>query len=156
MRALSLWQPWASLVAHRFKTIETRSWSTKYRGPIAIAATASKPKFLGRSSLGDAFRAQYDLTNLPDYGRLPHGAIVCLARLVAIEHTERVRDDISEMERVFGNYEDGRFAWFFEGIARIIPIPAKGMQGLWTWDESQCGTIVGVSEKAASTSLERE
>ncbi len=43
MKALTLWQPWASLVALGVKTIETRSWSTKYRGPLAIHAGAKKP-----------------------------------------------------------------------------------------------------------------
>ena len=38
MKALTLWQPWASLVALGVKTIETRSWSTTYRGPLAIHA----------------------------------------------------------------------------------------------------------------------
>jgi hypothetical protein len=35
---LTLHQPWASLIALGVKTIETRSWSTKYRGPLAIHA----------------------------------------------------------------------------------------------------------------------
>ena len=38
MKALSLWQPWASAIACGSKTVETRSWSTKYRGPLAIHA----------------------------------------------------------------------------------------------------------------------
>jgi hypothetical protein len=38
MKALTIRQPWASLVATGVKTIETRSWSTKYRGPLAIHA----------------------------------------------------------------------------------------------------------------------
>ncbi len=38
-----MYQPWASLVALGVKTIETRSWSTKYRGPLAIHAAAKKP-----------------------------------------------------------------------------------------------------------------
>lgn len=43
MKALTLHQPWASLVALGVKTIETRSWATKHRGPIAIhAGTSSK------------------------------------------------------------------------------------------------------------------
>lgn len=40
VKTLSLWQPWASLVALGVKTIETRSWSTEYRGPLAIHASA--------------------------------------------------------------------------------------------------------------------
>lgn len=38
MKALTLHQPWASLIALGVKTIETRSWSTKYRGPLAVHA----------------------------------------------------------------------------------------------------------------------
>lgn len=38
MKCLSLWQPWASLIAIGAKQVETRSWRTKYRGPIAIHA----------------------------------------------------------------------------------------------------------------------
>lgn len=38
MKALTLHQPWASLIAAGVKTIETRSWSTRYRGPLAVHA----------------------------------------------------------------------------------------------------------------------
>lgn len=46
MKAISLWQPWASLVALGVKTIETRSWSTKYRGPLTIHAAARRPEMM--------------------------------------------------------------------------------------------------------------
>jgi hypothetical protein len=38
MRAISLWQPWASAIALRLKSNETRGWATTYRGPLAIHA----------------------------------------------------------------------------------------------------------------------
>jgi hypothetical protein len=38
MKVLSLTQPWATLAAIGAKKIETRSWSTAYRGPLAIHA----------------------------------------------------------------------------------------------------------------------
>lgn len=38
IKGLSLWQPWASLIALKVKTIETRGWSTNYRGTLAIHA----------------------------------------------------------------------------------------------------------------------
>ena len=38
MKALSLWQPWASLIAAGVKRFETRHWETRHRGPIAIHA----------------------------------------------------------------------------------------------------------------------
>ena len=42
MKAITIWQPWASLIACGVKKYETRSWATKYRGPIAIHS-ALKP-----------------------------------------------------------------------------------------------------------------
>jgi hypothetical protein len=44
MKALSLWQPWATLIALKKKQIETRSWRTTYRGPLAIHAAKSYPQ----------------------------------------------------------------------------------------------------------------
>ena len=43
MKMLTLHQPWASLIAVGVKTIETRSWSTPYRGPLAIHAGKARP-----------------------------------------------------------------------------------------------------------------
>ena len=42
MKALTILQPWASLIACGAKKFETRSWSTKYRGPIAIHVAQHK------------------------------------------------------------------------------------------------------------------
>ncbi len=39
MPALSLKQPWASLVIKGHKTLESRMWATKYRGPLVICAS---------------------------------------------------------------------------------------------------------------------
>ena len=44
MKAITIWQPWASLLAHGVKQYETRSWATSYRGPIAIHAAAREPR----------------------------------------------------------------------------------------------------------------
>jgi hypothetical protein len=96
MQALSLWQPWASLIAIGAKTIETRSWGTRYRGRIAIHAAAKRiPRstiegpdgMIGAFSVhqeqrgGEPFlidrreRAQYPI-------ELPFGAVVATAQLV--------------------------------------------------------------------------
>lgn len=48
MKALSVRQPWATLIAIGAKRIETRSWRTRYRGPLAIDAS-------GRMSREDMF-----------------------------------------------------------------------------------------------------
>lgn len=38
-RALSIRQPWASLIVRGIKDIENRSWPTKFRGPFAVHAS---------------------------------------------------------------------------------------------------------------------
>lgn len=93
---LSLWQPWASLMALGIKSIETRSWSTSYRGRLAIAATASVPSSLGLGRRGSRFQiGEYSVTN--DGGglllrgpslawpyRLPLGAVVSTHELTDV------------------------------------------------------------------------
>ncbi|MBB2951990.1 ASCH domain-containing protein [Sphingobacterium sp. JUb56] len=44
MKALSIKQPWASLIAYGIKDIENRTWKTKFRGRIYIHASG-KPSF---------------------------------------------------------------------------------------------------------------
>ena len=49
MKTLTFLQPWATLVALEAKRIETRSWRTSYRWPLAIHASKemlSVPIFL--------------------------------------------------------------------------------------------------------------
>lgn len=48
MKAITIWQPWASLIAVDAKRFETRSWPTNYRGPIAIHAAARSVKSIMR------------------------------------------------------------------------------------------------------------
>lgn len=43
MRALTIRQPWASLIANGTKTIETRGWQTAHRGPLSIHAAKRPP-----------------------------------------------------------------------------------------------------------------
>ena len=79
MKVLTLHQPWASLVALGVKTIETRSWSTKYRGPLAIHAGMSKVGATQCSECWDAIYREYDREN-----ELPLGAIVATCTLVDV------------------------------------------------------------------------
>jgi hypothetical protein len=150
MKALTLWQPWASLVALGMKQVETRCWTTKYRGELAIHAAAKlPPKWLGASRHDPTFRDE--LADVFDVRRdrddrsgphvdgaiqsLPYGSILCIVRLVGIEETQEVRETLCIRENIFGNYEDGRYAWFLELVERFEqPIPAKGNRMLWNWE----------------------
>lgn len=111
MKALTLWQPWATLVAMEVKKIETRCWSTKYRGEIAIhSAVKPQAKYLGISSatetfrdeLADVFSVRRDRDqrggkHVDDILKnLPYGKILCVVRLVGIEETINVRGYVDE------------------------------------------------------------
>lgn len=38
MKTITVRQPWAWLIVNGYKTVENRTWSTDYRGPLAIHA----------------------------------------------------------------------------------------------------------------------
>lgn len=125
MRALSLWQPWATAIALGVKRIETRHWQTAYTGPLAIHAAKHWTK-----AEKDFASSEHALGRLP--ARLPFGAIVATCRLDGCRFTEDVEMQVSAIERIYGNYTAGRFAWFLsEIIALPEPIPFRGAQGFF-------------------------
>lgn len=136
MKALTIWQPWASLVAWGEKRYETRSWTTAYRGPLAIHASVRPVEVgnLGVNRFYDQAFARHGLHGLRDWDSLPRGAVLCQVDLVDVVRVEDLRGKISTDEESFGDYSDGRFAWKFENIKLLPqPIPAIGKQGLWEW-----------------------
>jgi hypothetical protein len=75
------------------------------------------------------------IQRLGGWGHWPQGAVLGIVRVIGWERTEVCRDDLSFQERVFGNYEDGRWAWFTELIERFEkPISAKGNRLVWNWE----------------------
>jgi len=142
MKALSLWQPWASLVALGEKRVETRIWSTKHRGPMAIhAAQKLPPRWLGASRHAEAFINELaDVLNCrldrvdTEIRKLPYGKVLCIVNLYEVQETSALREILCQRELIFGNYEDGRYAWSMQVLERFeVPIPAKGNRMLWNW-----------------------
>ena len=43
-RCLTIWQPWASLIAYGIKRFEGRKWNSGYRGPLWIHAASTEPR----------------------------------------------------------------------------------------------------------------
>ena len=149
MKAITLTQPWATLVAIGAKKIETRSWPTKYRGPIAIHAAKAFPgwakqtceEYLFQRALGLPDRSEGDLQKWMDAMRdgikaLPLGQVIATARIVNCIEThliERFVQPFTEQERAFGDYTPGRYGFLLEDVRQIEPAPAKGALGLWEW-----------------------
>lgn len=94
MKAITLWQPWASLLACGAKQYETRSWATNYRGPIAIHAAAKSISSIYKEIFPCAdyeFHPSHMYKNIfcdavKDFGlnedELPLGYIIATAELV--------------------------------------------------------------------------
>jgi activating signal cointegrator 1 len=154
VRGLSLTQPWASLIALGAKQIETRSWSTSYRGRVAIHAAKNLEPVGGAAGLVRFFWREPFASVLRAAGytadrQLPRGVIVATARLAdvvptdpgmfedeptnLVHHTEERR----RQELAFGDYSPGRYAWLFRDVAALpepIEIPkgaVRDYRGLW-------------------------
>lgn len=148
MKCLSLWQPWATLMAIGAKRIETRSWETMHRGPLAIHAAKKRNRELSEMCGTDPFASALSPAGMGTHD-LPFGAIVCVLNVTAclrtidlpswiVKHTEglssevRARYALSVNERDFGDYSPGRFAWLTSNVRKLAtPIPFRGAQGLF-------------------------
>ena len=130
MKIISLHQPWASLIACGAKQIETRSWRTEYRGPIAIHAAKT-----WTPALRDMAGSHPSIVYLPSYPwEPPLGCIVAVAQLVGVFSTDTFSTmpmNCGPHEREFGDYSKGRWAWILKDIRPLTtPYPYKGSQGL--------------------------
>ena len=145
MKALTILQPWASLIACGAKKFETRSWSTKYRGPIAIHVAQHKDT--PRCAWQEPFKSE--LAKAGMFSEYPggkigfslryNGCVIAIAELVAcVEMTNELIALVPEPEKSFGWYEPGRFMWMLENINPIEPVFAKGMQRIWEWEVPPC------------------
>lgn len=147
MKALTIRQPWASLTLMldpqgvAFKQVETRGYRTNYRGRLAIhAGLYNDPTFF--LGVPEEQHRHFEAAGLgTDFaiGELPHGVIlgeVTLAGCVPIDELLGTKYG-TEQEMAFGDWRKGRkrFGWIFENPALYDePIPARGMQGIWTWE----------------------
>jgi activating signal cointegrator 1 len=144
MKALSVMQPWATLIALGAKCVETRSWSTSYRGPLAIHASGRMSREAALSLCVPYIREAlvaggYHQGSGPASNPcgLPLGAVIAVVTLVDVQ---RITLELvpAEPERSFGDYTPGRFAWFLENVRQLPePFEAKGALGLWEWKASQ-------------------
>lgn len=134
MKALTLTQPWATLVSIGAKRIETRSWNTSYRGALAIHAAKGFPMYAKEMMLDDMFISPLARAGYTSIAALPTSAIVATCRLVDVKRVTSLLDAPDKPERCFGNYTIGRYMWYLEDVVKLdVPIHAKGALSLWEW-----------------------
>lgn len=150
MKAITILQPWASLIACGAKRIETRSWPTKYRGPIAIHAGKRKPSIYDFKD--KRVQVALNMSDIVMMQNLVLGAVIAIAELVdclqvvkgtyytptgAYEGILKDGQHIGGNEIYFGDLSPGRYVWLLDNVRQIKPVPAKGMQRLWNWEGEQ-------------------
>lgn len=132
MKALSLWQPWASLWACGRKEYETRGWRVAMQAagavPIAVHAAKTMASEIHRE-LRDILDARFGKNW---WRELPRGCLIGCGELVECVATEARRPAIGADELQQGNWAPGRFA-FRLAQARLFaePVPWRGAQGLF-------------------------
>lgn len=149
MKVLSLWQPWATLVALGCKRIETRGYpcfKSLIGQRVAIHATLKK-EWLYLADDGEPFsRRLREALELGGEDRisdhLPLGGIVATAvitdtRGITTMYSEQVECETPD-EFAFGNFALGRHAWELRDVERVEPyIPMKGKQGIFPVPDHQ-------------------
>ena len=139
MKAISLWQPFASFMAMHLKWNETRSRLTHYRGELAIcsAKRGYLPGEFGQdvdwfvSRAGDIWLAENKLKPRNEQALFfPRGYVVAVVDLVDCKPTSDI--EVGDLERMLGDYSPGRFAWITRDCRPLKnPVPVVGHQGFF-------------------------
>lgn len=132
MKAISVRQPFASLLIAGVKHYETRSWPLRYEGRLAIHASK------GYDGVDQEITRQ--LCRFPEVAKvveagLPTGVVLGIVEKGVNYRTHDIEPMLSELERAIGDYSPGRAAW---QIVKVIdrferPVVAVGKLGLWEW-----------------------
>jgi len=153
LTALSLWQPFASLMAVGAKRNETRGprFTLAFRGDLVVCAAkhqdADCEACLARTEFQTA------LAGMPhrytEWRDLPLGAALCvvevwLATRVDLAMPQAARDTLTTREQVFGDYSPGRTVLLTRNLRRLRrPVPVVGRQGLWRLTEAESAAVRG-------------
>lgn len=133
---ITLWQPWASLVFVECKAFETRGWSygsDRCGQTIGIHSAVKRP---GRNEISGGLENLCVLVWGADWReQIAYGVILGTVRLGTPTPTNQVA--VCEIERVAGDWSEGRYAWPLSEIDEWKEtVPAKGKQGWWYHETS--------------------
>lgn len=141
MKALTIKQPWASLIVHGIKDIENRTWRTDYRGPLLIHASktiygGNLKGFLNKEQL-EAVGEGYDEVVRE---QLTHvGAIIGRVDIVdcVVDHesvwAEHDEDFLNEVAPLYPcRPKRTVYNWVLANPVQFVkPIPCSGKLSLW-------------------------
>lgn len=125
MKSLSVRQPWAWLIANGYKTIETRTKNTHFRGDLLISASKAKmTKAVEKEFFNKYPQAKDDI----EYGKA-----VCIVRLW--DCMEMVAD---HQKAACCPLYDRAKSWFLTDVRKIEPFPVHGQLNLFGVEPPRC------------------
>jgi len=139
MKAISLWQPWATLWLLRDpdeKVFETRHWYTGYRGDLLVHAAKKRD-----GEVREALANPYFLERLAAHGFTPtalaFGALIGTVRLIGCCRMDRMPQP-SLRESRMGDWSPKRYAWERGRFPHlwVHPVAYVGHQGFFDVSES--------------------
>jgi len=128
IKAITVSQPFASLIAEGKKIVENRTWNTNYRGKIAIHAGKGL-QYLNKKELKE----------------YPYGGIIAIANLVTCVNLNMLKNnDKSNLKKVLNcglkkediidhEYTKGPWCWVLKDINPCVIEYCKGSLGIWTF-----------------------
>lgn len=115
IKAISIKQPWASLVAAGHKTVECRTWKTNYRGPLLICSSK------GDFEINDGLVA-------------PGGYALGVVELLDVRPMTKGDIEHAYLPEEWHENALKGFAWHVKKLYEIIPFPIKGKLNLFNVD----------------------
>lgn len=165
MKALTLWQPWASAIAIGLKTIETRSWEAPtWLNGHRIAITAAKRNtpdlrrfWSEKVKSNPDFIARFACAGIADWTDMPLGGVVCIATLVcSVSTSGKPPTDLhpGPHDGEWGDFSDGRYAWFLKDVVPVDPLthPVTGRQEYLRYSESVKVWLINYTTQFSSSS----
>lgn len=129
MKALTLQQPWASLIAIGAKGVETRKWHPQ-QNPGTLVICSSKKPITGPAH--ERLLASEPFASCLDGHETPRSAMLAVARVSGFSRTDDLhyvaspqecdrRDPglLSFEEWTFGDFTPGRWAWFLTDVVKL-------------------------------------
>ena len=127
MRALSVKEPWLTIIVEGKKTIETRTWAprsiTPYRDLLLVGSKKPKGRYSGKAAC---------VVNVRDYcmmGKNDEEAACC-------------------------EVYPGAWAWFLGNVRKVWPVPIKGQLGIY--DVPDVMVMVKSDENSPQSYLDEE
>jgi len=129
IKALSLKQPFAWLIANGYLLVDDRSWGTQYRGPILIHAS---------KGLYEEYYQHIKLNTdvpIPDKDKLEYGGVVGIAKLVLCSKPGELPAGIGREQRAhFGGVHQEYYGFLFEQARPLPLMPCAGKLGIFEID----------------------